>query len=132
MRDSLNPRQQKFVDEYVINLNASQAYIRAGYASKTPNSVAVNASNLLRVPNVSLAIAEKRAVIAQQNQITVAEVVRRLDHESRTAKDIHARIRATELLAKWLGMFPKDGVQVNIADKMVVIERNVPRLNSGD
>lgn len=31
----LGPRQQRFVDEYLIDLNATQAAIRAGYSAKT-------------------------------------------------------------------------------------------------
>ena len=31
----LTPKQQKFVDEYLIDLNATQAAIRAGYSAKT-------------------------------------------------------------------------------------------------
>lgn len=30
----LTPRQQRFVDEYLIDLNATQAAIRAGYSEK--------------------------------------------------------------------------------------------------
>ena len=31
----LTPRQARFVDEYLIDLNATQAAIRAGYSAKT-------------------------------------------------------------------------------------------------
>ena len=31
----LTPKQQRFVDEYLIDLNATQAAIRAGYSPKT-------------------------------------------------------------------------------------------------
>ena len=34
----LTPRQQRFVDEYLIDLNATQAAIRAGYSPKTAQS----------------------------------------------------------------------------------------------
>ena len=32
---NLTPKQQRFVDEYLIDLNATQAAIRAGYSPKT-------------------------------------------------------------------------------------------------
>jgi hypothetical protein len=34
-RSMLTPRQQRFVEEYLVDLNATQAAIRAGYSRKT-------------------------------------------------------------------------------------------------
>ena len=34
---SLTPKQARFVQEYLIDLNATQAAIRAGYSKKTAN-----------------------------------------------------------------------------------------------
>ncbi len=44
----LNPKQQRFVDEYLIDLNATQAAIRAGYSEKT--AAVIGAENLIK-PN---------------------------------------------------------------------------------
>ena len=44
MTQELNPKQQRFVDEYLIDLNGKQAAIRAGYSEKTAE---VQASRLL-------------------------------------------------------------------------------------
>ncbi|MBK8117622.1 MAG: terminase small subunit [Candidatus Accumulibacter sp.] len=35
MGDEMTPKQAAFVDEYLIDLNATQAAIRAGYSAKT-------------------------------------------------------------------------------------------------
>ena len=35
----LTEKQKKFVDEYLIDLNATQAAIRAGYSEKTARSI---------------------------------------------------------------------------------------------
>lgn len=35
----LTPKQQRFVDEYLIDLNATQAAIRAGYSQKTADRI---------------------------------------------------------------------------------------------
>lgn len=35
LKPELNPRQQRFVEEYRIRLNATQAAIRAGYSANT-------------------------------------------------------------------------------------------------
>lgn len=50
----LTERQRRFVEEYAVDGNATQAAIRAGYAK---NSAKQTASDLLTVPDVGLAIA---------------------------------------------------------------------------
>lgn len=50
---SLRPQQQRFVDEYLIDLNARQAAIRAGYSEKTAQ---VQSSRLLTNVKVQAAI----------------------------------------------------------------------------
>lgn len=61
MKKKLTPKQQMFVHEYLIDLNATRAAIRAGYSEKTASS---QAERLLRKVDVSQAVAagkEKRA-----------------------------------------------------------------------
>lgn len=53
MTDTLSDKQQVFVDEYLIDLNATQAAIRAGYSEKTATE---QASRLLTKVKVSEAI----------------------------------------------------------------------------
>lgn len=40
MADKLTEKQKRFCDEYLIDLNATQAAIRAGYSDKTANRIA--------------------------------------------------------------------------------------------
>ena len=47
---NLTPKQQRFVEEYLIDLNATQAAIRAGYSEKTADSIGLQ---LLRKTQVS-------------------------------------------------------------------------------
>jgi len=51
----LTDKQQRFVDEYLIDLNATQAAIRAGYSEKTADSIGLQ---LLRKTQVVEAIEE--------------------------------------------------------------------------
>lgn len=53
---SLSGKQQRFVDEYLIDRNGAQAYIRAGYKVKNEDVAAVMASRLLRIDKVKEAI----------------------------------------------------------------------------
>jgi phage terminase small subunit len=65
---TLTPKQQRFVDEYLIDLNATQAAIRAGYSEKTAQEIG---SENLSKPIIAEAIAaamkerEKRTEITQ-------------------------------------------------------------------
>ena len=67
----LTAKQQMFCDEYLIDLNATQAAIRAGYSEKT---AAVIATENLRKPNIKEYIekrmAEKeKSLIADQDEV---------------------------------------------------------------
>lgn len=59
----LTPRQQRFVDEYVADPNATQAAIRAGYSPKTARSI--GQENLTK-PDISEAIDEAREKFAER------------------------------------------------------------------
>ena len=48
MNNKLTPKQELFCREYIIDFNATQAYIRAGYKAKNENSAGVQANKLLR------------------------------------------------------------------------------------
>ena len=72
---TLTPRQAQFVQEYLIDLNATQAAIRAGYSVKTANE---QAARLLA--NVSIQTAIQTAIKArtERTQITQDWVIHRL------------------------------------------------------
>ena len=71
----LTDRQERFCREYVVDLNATQAAIRAGYSS---NGAAVNATKLLKNNNVKKKIAQLQSEIAKRVEITADMVVREL------------------------------------------------------
>lgn len=55
---TLNPKHQRFVEEYLIDLNATQACIRAGYKAKNAD---VTGPRLLGNVGIAAAIAEAQA-----------------------------------------------------------------------
>lgn len=71
---ALTPKQQRFVDEYLIDLNATQAYIRAGYSARG-NVAEVNAARLLRNAQVQAAITEKMKNREKRTEITQDRVL---------------------------------------------------------
>ncbi len=75
MTDLMNPKQTRFVQEYLIDLNATQAAIRAGYSKKTAQ---MQSSRLLSKGMIQAAVAEGQATIAEKLEITVESVAREL------------------------------------------------------
>lgn len=75
----LTPKQQRFVDEYLIDLNATQAAIRAGYSAKTASSIG---EQTLRKLEVALAITEAQAKRSERTGIDADWVLNRLASEA--------------------------------------------------
>ncbi len=114
--NNLNDRQAKFVMEYVIDHNAKQAAIRAGYSAKT---AAANASRLLTNVNVRSAVDGALMVIAKKTETEAEWVRRRLKEESddfSVTSSHSARIRAIELVGKINGVFELDNAQKSEVD----------------
>lgn len=68
----MTERQQRFVDEYLIDLNATQAAIRAGYSAKTADQ---QGSRMLANVKVQQEIAEKMAERSKRTGISQDRVV---------------------------------------------------------
>lgn len=72
----LSAKQQLFVDEYLIDLNATQAYIRAGY--KNFDSAGVEANKTLNIPKVRAAVDAALAERSRRTGINQDRVVEEL------------------------------------------------------
>lgn len=70
---SLTPKQERFVEEYLIDLNATQAAIRAGYSAKTAME---QGYQLLQNSSVSTALSEAKMARAEKMGIDAAYVLR--------------------------------------------------------
>ena len=68
----LTEKQQRFVEEYLVDLNATQAAIRAGYSVKTAD---VQGSRMLRNVKVQSAIGEAMALRSRRTGINQDRVV---------------------------------------------------------
>lgn len=77
----LTHRHQRFVDEYIVDLNATQAAIRAGYSDRQANK---QAHLLMLRPDVQAAIAEAQASRSERTKVTADTVLQHLD-AARTA-----------------------------------------------
>lgn len=75
MENKLPPRQARFVDEYMIDLNATQAAIRAGYSAKTANE---QGARLLAKVSVKEALSERMKAREVRTEITQDRVLAEL------------------------------------------------------
>jgi phage terminase small subunit len=72
---ALTDRQRRFVDEYLIDLNATQAAIRAGYSKKTANE---QGARLLANVSVMLVVQEAMKAREHRTHITQDRVLQEL------------------------------------------------------
>lgn len=75
---SLSPKQQQFVREYLIDLNATAAYKRAGYKSKTDHVATVQAARLLTKPDIQRAISQAKQARIKRTEITADKTLREI------------------------------------------------------
>lgn len=72
---ALTAKQQKFADEYLIDLNATQAAIRAGYS---PKSAGTNADKLLKNTKIRAYIEARMAEHSRRTGVTQERIIREL------------------------------------------------------
>ncbi len=101
----LTAKQARFVEEYLIDLNATAAAIRAGYSEKTAATIA---HENLRKPKIAEAIRVGREKLSERAQITQEDVLAGLQREATNygkGGSASARVTAWVWIGKHLGMF---------------------------
>jgi len=101
----LTPKQERFVAEYLVELNAKKAAIQAGYSAKTAEQ---QGYQLLQHPLVSEAIKNARTKLSIRTGVTQDDVIEGLKKEAQNegeGSSAAARVSAWNLLGKHLGMF---------------------------
>lgn len=103
--DALTPKQQRFCEEFLKDLNASRAVIRAGYKTANANRVG---HELRQKPGIKFALdglmAERADKVKVDANFVIQKVLKSLERAEQKENET-AVLRAAELLAKHLGMF---------------------------
>ena len=127
---ALNEKQQRFVDEYLVDLNATQAAIRAGYSAKTANE---QGCRLLTNVSVAEAISQAKKAREARTEVTQDWVIHEMVEQYKAANqripkvafggeqvtdengnpvfvpvDMGAANKALDMLAKHTGAYEKD------------------------
>lgn len=122
----LTSKQQRFVEEYLVDLNATRAYQRAGYRAGD-EAARRNGARMLTKADVSEAIAAGRARLSEQTGRTVAHVMADIERvradamQPITCPDTGAQtmlshkdaLKALELEGKHRGAFELNNRQKN-------------------
>lgn len=122
---ALTNKQRRFVEEYLIDLNATQAAIRAGYSEKTAEQVGYQ---LLQKTSVKQAIDEALAKRSEKAERKAADVLADVQELARTAKReylkepanhnlLNSTLKALELEGKHLGVAQKIDIDGTIETK---------------
>lgn len=115
-----------FCKEYLIDLNATQACIRAGYSEKTARSV--GCENLTK-PNIQKEIQRLKSIREKKIGLTAEKVLKdieRVREKAEGSEQYNISLKASELQGKHLAMFTEkhkvDGeiqmpiIQIELAD----------------
>ncbi|MDX0262422.1 terminase small subunit [Sinorhizobium meliloti] len=95
----LTPKQARFVEEYLIDLNATQAAIRAGYSKKTANEI--GAENLAK-PSIKAAVEDALAKRSEETRIDANWVLQRLAAEAEAdIADLYTETGALKPVHEW-------------------------------
>ena len=115
---ALNDKQIRFIDEYVLDSNATQAAIRAGYSKKTAKEIGYE---LLTKPHIRAEVDRRLALLADKCALTAENIIEELKRHAFTKHkekiyydDESYRVKPLELLGKQIGMWRQtDGQETN-------------------
>jgi len=147
---TITPKQQRFADEYLIDLNATQAAIRAGYSERSAEQ---QGNRLLGNDKVAAYIAEAQADRSERTDITQDYVLSSIFSAMERCKQAEAVLdrrgeavlvetpsgdlapaytfnamgvfKGAELLGKHLGMFNEKDAGLNGAEAVAEALREV-------
>ena len=139
----LNEKQKQFCEEYIIDLNGTQAAIRAGYSGKTANRIASELLSKLDIQEYICELKNKRSerVKYSQDELMrdILEVKNRcmqanpvLDKEGNETGvwkfDSNGANKALDMLAKHVGFYETDNKQkafnISVNREAVEVEGN--------
>lgn len=135
-RAELTLKQQRFANEYCVDLNAAAAYRRAGYRARG-NSAEAAASRLLSNVKVQRAVQEKEKIAASRCEVNTENVlreasalafsdIRKLFNTDGSPKSIHELDDATAAAIKSIevGQMMSEGKVVGRTCKIKLWDKN--------
>jgi phage terminase small subunit len=100
----LTPKHKRFIKEYLIDLNASAAYLRAGYHTKNPD---VMAAQLMADPEIKAAVEQAKAKHIEKLDISVERILQAIAVKAFASVTDFSRIEDGELVPDFSMMTPE-------------------------
>lgn len=123
---ALTPKQQAFVDAYLLSLNATEAAKAAGYSEKTANE---QGSRLLANVNIAEAIQKAKDERARVTRIDAAWLLHRLSDEATAdIADIYDEHGALKPMREWPLIWRQGLVQGVEVDELSVDGATIGRI----
>lgn len=120
----MTPKQERFVQEYMIDSNATQAAVRAGYSDHTAKQ---QGSRLLTNADVQAAIQVARADIRERVKVSVESVTKRLQKaydQAASNGQASAMVQAAMGIAKLHGLLVDKVEQRQVVADLTPAELN--------
>lgn len=124
---ALTPKQERFCQEYIVDLNATQAAIRAGYSEKTAGS---QAHDHLKKPEICARIEELKEERARITGIDAQYVLRQAAKIHETCVhdgNMKDALRALEIIGKHTSVQAFKDVVRHEGGMTIVVDTGVPR-----
>lgn len=115
--DYVTPKQEKFCVEYLIDLNATQAAIRAGYSKRTAYSIG---NEILKKPEIKSRINELRSQEFKKSIMTAEEVEARLSKAARG--ELQEEVVVTENIGDFMSKAKIIKKQISAKDQVKALE----------
>ena len=139
----LNEKQKQFCEEYIIDLNGTQAAIRAGYSKKTARAIANELLTKLDIQEYICELKNKRSERVKYSQDELMRDILEVKHRCMQANpvldkegnetgvwkfDSNGANKALDMLAKHVGFYETDNKQkafnISVNREAVEVEGN--------
>ena len=101
----LTDKQKMFCKEYLIDLNATQACIRAGYSKKTAKVIGSQNLSKLNIQEEITKLMKKREDKVELTAEKVLKDIERVREKAEDSDQYNVSLKASELQGKHLAMF---------------------------
>lgn len=122
-------KQQRFIDEYMVDFNATRAVIAAGYSHKSAN---VKGAQLLTIPEVRDEVNRRKAEACEGLRISAERVLWEMaalgfsnifDYVEVVDGELRLKEMPTEMQGAVSGIkVTKNGVEIKLHDKLKALE----------